>query len=534
MTGVLDINTPYPIAGNLEMTIEESLERHLAKIGTAPFLFVGSGLSRRHINLETWGELLRRFAAALPQPFEYYHGLATRDLPKTAELIAEAFYEHWWVAPEYESSRVDFREQMHDKASSLKYEISKYMLAQKYTPGQSPKIDEEIELLKKATIDGVITTNWDKSLENIFPDFEVFIGQNQILFSVSQGIAEIYKIHGCCTVPNSLVLTASDYQNFNDRNPYLAAKLLTIFVEHPVIFLGYSLSDENITSILRQVASCLTNENIHKLKDRLIFVQRDGDNRGDSFEASVMQIGGHALPLTIIRTNDWKQVYSPLGKIKRRFSARLLRKMKEHIYEIVKSNDPQSKLAVADIDDEKFNELEIVFGVGVTKGIGRLGYAPISRLDILKDVMTPSSTYDPELIVTEALPKVLQNTPFVPIFRYLRAANRISADGKIDCSNCHERVRRTANFQQANFYPPRAYQRELDRVQRDLKTIENVIRYFGENACMYISLLRPEQVDAEALRKFIIGNMDKLSDKKVQNQTYFPRLICFYDWVVNR
>jgi hypothetical protein len=90
----------------------------------------------------------------------------------------------------------------------------------------------------------------DLLLEDIFPDFEVFVSQDELLFSSSQGIGEIYKIHGCCSKPNSLVATKEDYERFDERNPYLAAKLLTVFAEHPIIFLGYSLNDRNISSIL--------------------------------------------------------------------------------------------------------------------------------------------------------------------------------------------------------------------------------------------------------------------------------------------
>jgi hypothetical protein len=132
---------------------------------------------------------------------------------------------------------------------------------------------EELDLLSKAVVDGIITTNWDTLLEDIFSDYEVFVGQDELIFSATQGIGEIYKIHGSCSRPNSLVLTDEDYTRFQERNPYLAAKLLTTFVEHPIIFLGYSLSDDNVRSVLRSIASCLTTTTIPELRNRLIFVQ---------------------------------------------------------------------------------------------------------------------------------------------------------------------------------------------------------------------------------------------------------------------
>ncbi|MCV4684070.1 SIR2 family protein, partial [Escherichia coli] len=72
------------------------------------------------------------------------------------------------------------------------------------------ELKHEISLFAKANIDGIITTNWDVFLETLFPKFTTFIGQDGLITGRSHGIAEIYKIHGCCTEPNSLILTSSD------------------------------------------------------------------------------------------------------------------------------------------------------------------------------------------------------------------------------------------------------------------------------------------------------------------------------------
>ncbi len=54
-------------------------------------------------------------------------------------------------------------------------------------------------------------------------------------------------------MPQSLVVNEADYQRFDEDHKYLSAKLLTYFIEHPLIFIGYRADDPNIKAILYDV-----------------------------------------------------------------------------------------------------------------------------------------------------------------------------------------------------------------------------------------------------------------------------------------
>ena len=213
---------------------------------------------------------------------------------------------------------------MRPTSSALKIEISRYIHARSASVTTNPDLVAELDALKLVVIDGLITTNWDLLLEPLFDECQPYIGQDELIFHEPAGIGEIYKIHGCCSRPNSLVLTTEDYGRFDDRNTYLAAKLLAIFVEHPVVFLGYSLSDRNIVGILHSIAKGLTSENLERLQDRLIFVhwKRDAEPR---FERTNMVVGEIIVPIVKVTVPDYHDVFASLQAIERKLPVRLPR-----------------------------------------------------------------------------------------------------------------------------------------------------------------------------------------------------------------
>jgi hypothetical protein len=328
-------------------------------------------------------------------------------------------------------------------------------------------------------------------------------------------------------------LTDSDYSEFNDRNPYLAARLLTTFVEHPVVFLGYSLSDPNITQILGQVVACLTTENASRLANRLFFVQRVSAGAKPSIGQSVMQVHGQTLPITVIRTDDFREVYRPLSHVKRRFPARLLRTMKEHLYELVRTNDPQNKIAVLDIEQaEHHQDLEVVFGIGISSRVtSDVGYRALQRAELLKDVVTGQGELEAERVLVDTLPKMLRGpSQYVPVFKYLRESGRI--DGPtLELADLDDRVAAAARADLSKFQPPKNY-RSQHAEARKLGSVLAVVEALPiERAILLIPLLRREQINTDELGAFLQNNLNLLTSSKGLVRTYFGSLICLYDYL---
>lgn len=402
--------------------IENQLAKILSESASAPFLFIGSGFSRRYINLPDWEGLLQQFST---KPFASYLGRANNDIPTATLDLARVYYEEWWADTVGKEHIYESKDWLNKTESPLKYEISEYL--KNYNISDAMLDNPELLELRneRVVIDGIITTNWDLLLEKIFPKLKVYVGQSDILFKNPQEIGEILKIHGCCTRHNSLILSSTDYEGFNKRNPYLASKLISIFLEKPVIFLGYSIRDKNITDILEVIESVIDSEDkVAQLAKNMIFVERaKGD---DEISKIVKNINGKSLTFTNIKTDDFGKVFKALQHAERKIPVEILRMFREQIYNIVNSKD-KANLRLKIIDFESMLEgedIEFVAGVGVASNsdYGMKGLSGITAMNLCEDIIFDNIHFELGSI-GEILPDLVKNTPtYIPIRKYINAS----------------------------------------------------------------------------------------------------------------
>lgn len=483
--------------------------------------------------MPTWYDLLKEFSSTLhlSKKFGYYYSKCQGNLPSLTTSLAEEFHEIWWTLDDFDASREEYKNHPLKAVDiPFKIELSKFIAGR--TTGRL--LEEEISLLKKVVIDGIITTNWDLFLESTFKDFKSYIGQNQLLFSQSVPIGEIYKIHGCITLPDSLVATKEDYDYFQKRNAYLAAKLLTIFIEHPIIFLGYSISDPNISDILVSLNECLDDNNVEKLKNRLIFVEWDKNQIEPFFTDGILRLpNNQSIPIKHIKINSFIPLYEVLSSLRQRLPVKILRRFKDSVYEFIKTNEPTDKIYVGDLNsNEEATDVEFVIGVGVANTFAKQGLLGIGIEDIIEDVLFNNRHIPVEEFINTALPKLLRGRVSIPLYKYFRALELIDDRGLLKKKNSsNSNINNYFQDKKEDFYfPAPCYAKKKNNIRTQYKALTDLLNDddIDDVHCFYyIPLLEREKIDLKVLREYLVGCYKR---NYIKN-TYFKKLVCYYDYL---
>ena len=415
----------------------KDLKELIDSFNTTPFLFVGSGMTRRYYNLPSWKGLLEIFIKKISNDefaFASYESKA-RELvdseneiyPKIADLVEKDFNELWFKnikdirnLDEYYSNKVK-----KEGVSPFKAEIAMYI------KNNSNIVDtymEEIKKLKELSIksiSGIITTNYDNFFEENFDGYKRYVGQKELIFSGIQGIGEIYKIHGTIEEPNSIVIDSKDYNEFDDKSNYLVAKLMTIFMEHPIIFIGYSISDINIQNILNSIIKCLDTEKVAKLKNRFIFIEYSTEIQEYEISEYTLKVEEKFLEMTKIKMNDFSILYDQLSEKKNKIPAKILRYYKDELYNFVITNQPSSTIKVGNIEDERIKDEELVMAIGQVKEVAFDGLRGFSANEWYRDIIMNDKKFNVDDILEYVAPKLQkQNSNRLPLNKYLSESDK--------------------------------------------------------------------------------------------------------------
>ena len=339
-----------------------------------PVLFIGTGVSLRYLNNSyTWDSLLKKIAFELKDNKEFYLDIKSQceidgeyDYTKIATLLECEFDTHLQKDRYGKFKDVNdvFYDQMElgTKLSRLKIYISMLFKELHFRDEYRNEINELKKIRKN--IGSVITTNYDGFVESIF-GFTPLVG-NDILLSNPYG--SVYKIHGCHSNPSKIIITEDDYSKFDDKYELIRAQLLSIFIHNPIIFIGYSISDENIKSLLTTIFTYVepNSKEAEKIRNNFLLVEYEKDSIShDICEHDIDIKGISTIRINKIKTDNFIDIYKAISNLTLPVSAMDVRKVQDIVKEIYAGGSIKVNIT-ENLDTLKNNDKIIAIGSSKT------------------------------------------------------------------------------------------------------------------------------------------------------------------------
>ncbi|WP_204189048.1 SIR2 family protein [Mammaliicoccus sciuri] len=375
-----------------------------------PIIFIGSGISKRFIeDSPSWVELLKEcwekagmgnFYGELNKlksdiikkspeksKYEINHDINIKLATEIEEKFNNEFYEDK-IKIEGFSSKEAYQL---DISPFKKFLSNKFKLIKLKKEMENERILFQ-KMLRKSQI--ILTTNYDEFIENIYNkdnNYKVkkYIGQKGF-FEDTENYSEIYKVHGCISEPKSIVITESDYNYFYENSVLISAKIISMMINSPIIFMGYSLTDVNIRNIIGDFTKSLDDKELMYFEKRLILIEYD-ENEDDIKEERVKD-SDLGCSIRVIKTNNFHEVFDKISKINQGIAPAEVRKYKHVMKKLIIDRGKEGALNSVLISPEEIDKIEekiqnsnIAIAIGDSKYIFQIPDNISYALDYISD-----------------------------------------------------------------------------------------------------------------------------------------------------
>lgn len=352
-----------------------------------PIIFVGSGITQRYFkNAPKWEELLLRLWEEVHEReayFEEYHKLQIEGLDnfqiyleiahKLEKDINNAFYQR-----QIKIDNIEVEQAHSGNLSPFRQCIANIFSSLERRDG----VDDEIKAFSKMLVKArfIVTTNYDNFIEECFKNRNVGIKVNVGnvgLFSKSNDFGELYKIHGSIKDPNTICITKDDYTKNESKLALVNAKILSNLTESPILFLGYSLKDQNIRELLLSYSDNLPFE-ISEAASRIGVVEYcEGKKDIQDVFSTLSDLG---IYYTKISTDNYTEIYEKISQIEQGYLPSELAKFEGAFRRIIDLKGPTNDLDtvltsfvdITKLNDEEIRNKNIVVAFGDSKYIYKL------------------------------------------------------------------------------------------------------------------------------------------------------------------
>ncbi len=220
---------------SLSASDQSTLQEFVASWGRHrhPVLFVGAGLSKheserkRHVTgkseFGSWWDLLA----------DFQHALVGDDAKLRERLPADPLR----LAQVYQTQR---------GRGALLDLVAKHVPSDDYLPGLAHRRLRDIPWA------AVVTTNYDDLLERAFEPVRkvrVVISDEDLTQHRTLDDLLVVKMHGDLRRRDSIVLSEEDYRQYPATRPGISVKVRQLLLEHPLLFLGFSMTDPHFATI---------------------------------------------------------------------------------------------------------------------------------------------------------------------------------------------------------------------------------------------------------------------------------------------